>query len=59
MLFRSYDALRSRRVYKDPYSHETSMAILAEGRGTQFDPALLDLFVAYDKEFEALYDSFS
>ena len=54
-----YDALRSRRVYKDPYPHETSMAILAEGRGTQFDPALLDLFVAYDKEFEALYDSFS
>ena len=54
-----YDALRSRRVYKEPYSHEKSMTLLAEGRATQFDPALLDLFIANEKEFEALYDSLS
>lgn len=54
-----YDALRSRRVYKEPFSHEKSIAILSEGCGTQFDPELLDLFLAHDKEFEALYEAFS
>ena len=54
-----YDALRSRRVYKEPYSHAKSIAMLSEGRGSQFDPELLDLFLAHDKEFEALYDSLS
>ncbi len=40
-----YDALTSRRPYKEPYSHEKSMAIIVEGRGTQFDPELVDEFV--------------
>jgi len=40
-----YDALTSRRPYKEPYSHEKSMAIIVEGRGTQFDPDLVDEFV--------------
>ena len=40
-----YDALTSRRPYKEPFSHEKSMAIIVEGRGTQFDPELVDEFV--------------
>lgn len=40
-----YDALTSRRPYKEPFSHEKSMAIIVEGRGTQFDPMLVDEFV--------------
>lgn len=40
-----YDALTSRRPYKEPFSHEKSMAIIVEGRGTQFDPNLVDEFV--------------
>lgn len=40
-----YDALTSRRPYKEPFSHEKSMAIIVEGKGTQFDPNLVDEFV--------------
>ena len=40
-----YDALTSERPYKKPFSHEKSMGIIVEGRGTQFDPALVDCFV--------------
>lgn len=40
-----YDALTSKRPYKEPFSHEKSMAIIVEGRGTQFDPKLVDIFV--------------
>ncbi len=42
-----YDALTSERPYKKPFSHEKSMAIIVEGRGTQFDPDLVDDFVKY------------
>ena len=40
-----YDALISERPYKRAFSHEEAMRTIAEGRGTQFDPALADLFV--------------
>lgn len=39
-----FDALTSRRPYKEPLSFDESMAILERGRGTHFDPALLDVF---------------
>lgn len=40
-----YDALTSKRPYKEPYSHEKSMAIIVEGRGEFFDPDLVDEFI--------------
>ncbi|MCL1982528.1 MAG: response regulator [Clostridiales bacterium] len=40
-----YDALISTRPYKTAWSHEEAMQIIAEGRGTQFDPQLTDLFI--------------
>ena len=54
-----YDALRSRRVYKEPFSHEQSVAIISEGREKHFDPALVDVFLAANGEFKTLYDSLS
>jgi putative nucleotidyltransferase with HDIG domain len=39
-----FDALTSRRPYKEPYSFEESMQVLDAGRGTHFDPFLLDEF---------------
>jgi HD-GYP domain-containing protein (c-di-GMP phosphodiesterase class II) len=39
-----FDALVSKRPYKEPLSYEETLAILEKGRGTHFDPALLDLF---------------
>src|SRR4029077_12470624 len=37
-----YDALTSKRVYKPPMPHDQAVAIIASGRGTQFDPQVVD-----------------
>jgi HD-GYP domain-containing protein (c-di-GMP phosphodiesterase class II) len=39
-----FDALTSARPYKKPLSFEETMEILEQGRGTHFDPKLLDAF---------------
>lgn len=39
-----FDALSSRRPYKDPFPRQKCFDILGEGRGTQFDPAVIDAF---------------
>ena len=49
-----YDALISRRVYKEPMSHEAAIAIMSEGRGRHFDPDLLDGMLAIQDEFRAI-----
>lgn len=41
-----YDALSSARPYKEPMPREKCFEILAEGRGTHFDPRVLDAFFA-------------
>jgi putative two-component system response regulator len=40
-----YDALTSLRPYKKAYTHEEAVKIISEGSGTQFDPALVDVFL--------------
>lgn len=39
-----YDALSTKRSYKDAFPREKCFAILEEGRGTHFDPKVLDAF---------------
>ncbi len=39
-----FDALTSRRPYKEPFSVERSLGIVREGRGNHFDPAVVDAF---------------
>jgi putative two-component system response regulator len=41
-----YDALISRRVYKEGMPHEKAVQIIAEGRGSHFDPDVCDAFLA-------------
>jgi HD-GYP domain-containing protein (c-di-GMP phosphodiesterase class II) len=41
-----YDALCSRRVYKEPWDEARVLENLKEARGTQFDPEMLDAFFA-------------
>jgi len=44
-----FDALTSTRVYKKAMSNEKSLQILREGRGSHFDPPMLDAFLdAFD-----------
>jgi putative two-component system response regulator len=40
-----YDALTSKRVYKDAFGHEEAVRIIREGAGTQFDPRLVEAFL--------------
>jgi len=40
-----YDALISARPYKKAYPHEEAVKIMIDGKGTQFDPVLIDLFI--------------
>jgi len=54
-----YDALRSQRVYKEPFSHEKSYGIIIDGRGTHFDPVLIDVFEGIHLEFKDIYDRLS
>jgi len=51
-----YDALRSKRVYKEPFSHEKSCEIIKEGSGKHFDPILVKIFSRKHKEFQFVYD---
>jgi len=54
-----YDALISRRVYKEGMPHEKACGIMIEGRGTHFDPDVLDAFVAIHEEFRAIAAKFA
>ncbi len=49
-----YDALSSKRPYKDAFSHEASRGILLEGRGSQFDPDVVDAFLAREEKILAI-----
>ena len=45
-----FDALTSKRPYKEPFSVDRSFSIITEGRGTRFDPAAVDAFFAVEGE---------
>lgn len=49
-----YDALVSDRPYKKAFSHEKAVQIIASGKGTQFDPELVDVFLEIEGQFKAL-----
>jgi len=46
-----YDALISKRVYKPAFSHDKAVGIIMEGKGSQFDPHVIDAFVAAIPKF--------
>jgi putative two-component system response regulator len=49
-----YDALVSVRVYKSALSYKDAMRIIANGKGIQFDPLLVDAVLMIQDEFEAI-----
>ena len=53
-----YDALISKRVYKPAFSHETAMQIIRDGRGSHFDPDVLDAFLALEQECKTIAASY-
>lgn len=50
-----YEALRSKRHYKEGFSVEKSVAIIQENRGIQFDPYITDIFLEHIDEMEAVF----
>jgi putative two-component system response regulator len=56
-----YDALRSKRPYKRPFSHERAVEIISRGDGRtlpeHFDPAVLSVFMRTQSAFENIFDS--
>jgi putative two-component system response regulator len=50
-----YDALMSRRAYKEAYSHEKTLGIITAGRGTDFDPNIYDCFISIESEFRDVW----
>ena len=54
----SVDAMRSRRVYRDPLSVSICCEELSKGRGTMYDPELTDIFLKnWDFIVGDLYDN--
>ncbi|MDD2536200.1 MAG: two-component system response regulator [Macromonas bipunctata] len=54
-----YDALISRRVYKEGMPHDKAAAIIVQGRGQHFDPDIVDAFVAVQDQFQAIAQRFA
>lgn len=52
-----FDALVSKRCYKDSMSCENAMTIIEESAGTHFDPTLASLFIGMSREVKEISDS--
>ena len=53
-----FDALTSKRPYKEPFSIEKSFAIIEEGRGSHFDPAVVEAFFAIKDEILSIKENY-
>ncbi|MCD6136907.1 two-component system response regulator [Candidatus Bipolaricaulota bacterium] len=53
-----FDALTSKRPYKEPFSVEKSFSIIKEGRGTHFDPQVVDAFFSITDAILAIKEQF-
>jgi putative two-component system response regulator len=54
-----YDALISKRVYKAPIAHAEAVALIVDGRGGHFDPAIVDCFIDCAHDFDIIAKGFS
>lgn len=49
-----YDALISKRVYKPLLSHNKAVSIMKEGKGSHFDPVMIDAFLCIEDRFRKI-----
>ena len=53
-----YDALISRRVYKNPMPHAGAVATIMKKRGSQFDPVVIDVFASVSNVFQCIAEEY-
>ena len=54
-----YDALRSQRVYKPSLPHDRAISMVVEGKGSHFDPDMIDAFVAIADQFQSIAELYT
>lgn len=54
-----YDALTSKRVYKDAFTHTVARSMIVDGAGTQFDPDVVAAFLQIETQFTEIRTQFS
>lgn len=54
-----YDALISKRVYKNPMTHDDAMEIIKAGSGTHFDPEIVECAIYLEKTFQNISQTYS
>ena len=54
-----YDALISRRIYKEAYQHDMAKSIIEKERGNHFDPIVVDAFLSFEDKFIKISERFS
>ena len=53
-----YDALISRRIYKEAYTHEDAMAYILQGKGNHFDPDMVEALQQVQEEFRQIAERY-
>lgn len=53
-----YDALVSKRVYKDAMPHDEAVALIESESGAHFDPTLVSIFKAISPQFHEIHERF-
>ena len=54
-----YDALTSKRTYKEAFTHEVASSIIVEGSNSHFDPDVVDAFLQVEDQFMSIRERFS
>jgi adenylate cyclase len=52
----AYDAMVSRRVYKEPIPHDEAVRVISAGSGSLFDPAVVDAFLRVEAQWRQISD---
>jgi len=54
-----YDALASKRPYKEAFSHEKSISIILNGEGEHFDPLIIKALAECENNFKEIRKEFT
>jgi putative two-component system response regulator len=55
----TFDAVTSERPYKPAYSNDVARKILVDGRGIQYDPRVVDVFIEYYNEIVTIQEKYA